>query len=246
MHRQLLHVLLAIPFFMLACNNDDKRRDCLPGVCGEAQECGDAGTDFDGDGYVTYDCDNTDCSINPSATEICDGQDNDCDDHADFDLDDDIKQIDGRPIVVHIYNDADRDNVCSKEVVAVCFDIVPDTEGITYYTDDPEKPYAYVKTCEWPWHPDSDFRSELYEDFSRWHSEDEVTSLMRWLQEGNEDEMLGPDAKNYWDPCDTGEEEDCFLPEYPACQYTKPSTFDEYPEYTATDEEFAEECAVGW
>ncbi|MBI4843511.1 MAG: putative metal-binding motif-containing protein [Nitrospirae bacterium] len=39
-----------------------------------------AGSDSDGDGYVTpTDCDDTQASINPSATEICDGYDNNCD-----------------------------------------------------------------------------------------------------------------------------------------------------------------------
>jgi len=39
----------------------------------------DCQSDLDGDGYSTTDCDDGDASVNPGATEVCDGVDNDCD-----------------------------------------------------------------------------------------------------------------------------------------------------------------------
>nr|MCK4930345.1 putative metal-binding motif-containing protein [Nanoarchaeota archaeon] len=53
----------------------DQGEDCgnCPDDCGP---CGDA----DDDGYTSdVDCDDNDASVNPGATELCDGQDNDCD-----------------------------------------------------------------------------------------------------------------------------------------------------------------------
>ena len=58
-------------------------------------------TDNDGDGYSgSDDCDDSDASINPGATEYCDGVDNDCDGSTDED-----SAIDA----VTWYNDADND-----------------------------------------------------------------------------------------------------------------------------------------
>jgi hypothetical protein len=55
--------------------------------------------DNDGDGYTTVDgdCDDTDFNINPGATEVCDGVDNDCD-----------GQID-EGVLSTFYKDADKD-----------------------------------------------------------------------------------------------------------------------------------------
>ena len=40
--------------------------------------------DLDGDGYTSdEDCDDSSELVNPSATELCDGQDNNCDDQID-------------------------------------------------------------------------------------------------------------------------------------------------------------------
>lgn len=61
------------------CNDGcvDDANKTAPGVCG----CGVADIDNDGDGEFTCqnDCNDNDASINPAATEVCDGFDNDCD-----------------------------------------------------------------------------------------------------------------------------------------------------------------------
>ncbi|MEQ3796459.1 MopE-related protein [Flavobacteriaceae bacterium MJ-SS4] len=60
--------------------------------------------DADGDGYSDpTDCDDGDPNINPSATEVCDGQDNDCD----GDTDDADSSIVGQSVW---YEDSDGDN----------------------------------------------------------------------------------------------------------------------------------------
>lgn len=43
-------------------------------------------TDLDGDGFVEDDCNDTDATINPSALELCDGFDNNCDGNIDEDV----------------------------------------------------------------------------------------------------------------------------------------------------------------
>ncbi len=69
--------------------------------------------DLDLDGYgAACDCDDTDASVNPGATEVCDGRDNDCDGLAD-DQDPDV--VDAAPW----YADDDADGFGSTVVVAI-------------------------------------------------------------------------------------------------------------------------------
>jgi hypothetical protein len=65
----------------LACRTTDK-----PGQDG-VDTAGLAATDEDGDGYFAADdCDDDDASVHPGATEVCDGEDNDCDGDVDEDV----------------------------------------------------------------------------------------------------------------------------------------------------------------
>ena len=67
-------LLLATP----ACVNEGKVEGTEP------TEDDLAAIDSDGDGYATdEDCDDEDASVNPGATEVCDGVDNNCDDVVD-------------------------------------------------------------------------------------------------------------------------------------------------------------------
>jgi hypothetical protein len=53
-------------------------------ACGQAPDKGDPSGDADGDGFaVGEDCDDARASVNPEATELCDGVDNDCDGEVD-------------------------------------------------------------------------------------------------------------------------------------------------------------------
>ncbi|MFT6706851.1 MAG: cephalosporin-C deacetylase-like acetyl esterase [Flavobacteriales bacterium] len=69
---------------------DDSARINEIALCGQSlglADCGQTITDEDNDGYtnVEGDCDDTDPAINPGATEICDGIDNNCDGITDVD-----------------------------------------------------------------------------------------------------------------------------------------------------------------
>jgi predicted outer membrane repeat protein len=66
-----------------ACD-DGVDNDCDGAVDGDDNECADP--DLDGDGYTSIvDCDDTDASVYPGATEVCDEVDNDCDGDVDED-----------------------------------------------------------------------------------------------------------------------------------------------------------------
>jgi hypothetical protein len=75
--------------------------------------------DSDGDGYLAFDdCDDSDPSVNPGATEVCDGIDNDCDDFIDEGFTD--TDVDGIADCSDIcpndgFNDADADGVCQSD-----------------------------------------------------------------------------------------------------------------------------------
>ena len=63
---------LLLFFFTLGCATQSK--------LAEPESTGTVVNDFDADGYnVDEDCDDNNSQINPGATEICDGSDNNCD-----------------------------------------------------------------------------------------------------------------------------------------------------------------------
>ncbi|MCB9745530.1 MAG: hypothetical protein H6740_23325 [Alphaproteobacteria bacterium] len=69
----------------------------LLAACGEKEPV-DSAADADGDGYpADVDCDDDDAAVNPGATEICDGVDNNCDDVVDEGL------------LITVYGDQDGD-----------------------------------------------------------------------------------------------------------------------------------------
>jgi hypothetical protein len=62
----------------------------------------------------THDCDDTNADVNPAATEVCDGIDNDCDDSIDEDAEGGVDA----------YLDADEDGLYATEVTTVCDDTI--------------------------------------------------------------------------------------------------------------------------
>jgi len=66
-------------------NDNDGNIDCADSDCANADNCIDT-VDEDGDGYADdVDCDDRDENVNPGATEVCDGVDNNCDGDVDVD-----------------------------------------------------------------------------------------------------------------------------------------------------------------
>ena len=78
--------LVAALLILAACSKDNG--DSNPGstddsstgeASGSGDDSGGSKVDADKDGYdSTVDCDDTDAAVNPAATEVCDGIDNDC------------------------------------------------------------------------------------------------------------------------------------------------------------------------
>ncbi len=79
-----LHLLVALSLFALGCTSTDGKDSEDTGDAGDL-DSGDTDTDVpvdaDADGFAAGvdDCDDGDADVNPDATEVCDGVDNDCD-----------------------------------------------------------------------------------------------------------------------------------------------------------------------
>jgi hypothetical protein len=121
-------------------SNDDIDRWCLAttpygdgdlGTPGEDNlDCPPADIDVDDDGYddVAWggtDCDDSDAAINPGATEVCDGVDNDCDGSADV----------GATDASDWYEDGDGDGYGDASGTPVVDCSVPSTGYVSDHTD---------------------------------------------------------------------------------------------------------------
>ena len=113
-----LHMIVFLGVFFalstLGCRSDEPK----PGDTASLETANPA-DDQDGDGYpAADDCDDGNAAINPGATEVCDGVDNDCDGEIDED------------VTTTWYQDADGDGFGDSDVTA----------------DACEKPSGYVPT----------------------------------------------------------------------------------------------------
>jgi len=146
--------LLFLATALVSCND---KGDDSSGNGGNGNETDDssppAAEDADNDGFdVTEDCNDADPAINPDATEICDGVDNDCVDGVDVNATD----------ATDYYADADGDTYGAGKATASCevvkgqvtndedcddtrADVNPDgQEEITVYLEGLENPRSEV------------------------------------------------------------------------------------------------------
>jgi hypothetical protein len=172
--------------------------------------------DADGDGYLSDDCDNNDAAINPSADEVCDGVDNNCDGQTD----------ESTAVDAGIwYPDIDGDGFGDEDVpLTACeppgsyiavggdcndgrADISPDAEEVCDGLDnncDGEADGDDVVGAE-VWYPDAD--GDGYGDMDS--GEIACSQPTGWLSDGGDcddfDAQINPDAA---ETCD-GTDEDC-------------------------------------
>jgi hypothetical protein len=128
---------LPLVVLALACRTPAKSTDTA-GLSGE--------TDADGDGYTSAeDCDDADASVNPGATEVCNGVDDDCDDETD------------EGVLQTFYADADGDGfgdgaatveACELPDGAVLDDTDCDDTDAEVHPDAPERCDGVDQDCD--------------------------------------------------------------------------------------------------
>jgi hypothetical protein len=92
------------------CDSDNRDEDCDPSTYGTRDADGDGVTDqacCNGD-LCGFDCDDRQQTINPTAPEVCDGRDNDCDGAID------------EGVIVPAYTDADGDGWGAGDESQIC------------------------------------------------------------------------------------------------------------------------------
>ena len=106
-------------FWLLACGDSSKEVDTDTAIIAPTY------IDSDGDGYTEEnDCDDTNALVNPTAEEICDGLDNDCDDE----IDEEVGDI--------YYTDADGDGFGDSDSIEYFCDAPTEFDGVVLNSDD--------------------------------------------------------------------------------------------------------------